>query len=634
MKKIKYIFWAYVIGILFFTMFRLVDTLVFCLGSAVPPDMEGMYYKALFMGWRFDTVVSCYILAIPLLMVIIGQWARIKARWYYAVAHHWTVTWFIISFIACVSDIPYFLYFFTRLNAMALNWGDSLSIVVDMIVKEPSYIGFAAVFVATAVGYWFLMRTVYRKTMKCSEQPMRYAASIPVGILLIGLCVIGMRGRLEMKSPIRVGTAYFCNNAFLNQIGLNPMFTFVKSLEEMSKEKNKPIELIDPVVAQQVMDEELCIPYIPENEIVLDSNTNVVVVIMESMACDKVGFFNPQSGLTPNLDALLEQSMVFTQAYSAGIHTYNGVYSTLYSHPALLAQHTMKHTVMPSMCGLPHSLRSQGYHTLFCVTHDKEFDNLGGFLQGNDIEKVVSQECYPASEIVGTWGVPDHILFKHAIEEINALDKNKPFLACMLTCSDHGPYVYPKGISLQPKSKELHEKMVEYADWSIGQFMEQASKCDWFKNTLFVFIADHGSSAETVYDMSLSYHHVPLAFYYPGRISPQKRDDLALQIDLGPTVLGMVAPTAVSNTLGIDLLHNHRPYAYFSADDKIGVLDGEYFYLYRTSLKNENLYHYMDNDPVDRMAGNEDRAAKMKRYAFSMMQVSQQMLLEQRTGCK
>lgn len=633
MKKIKYILWTYLIGIVFFTLFRLGCTLAFCLGSETAPDLDGLFCKALFMGWRFDTVVCCYILAIPLLLILVGIWTGIRSKAYYAVAHHFSVTLFLISFLGCASDIPYFLYFFTRLNVMALNWGDSPTIVLDMIVKEPSYVGFAILFIAVGVGYWFLMRLIYRKTLKTESKPVSYKVSIPVGLLLIGICIIGMRGRLEMKRPINTGTAYFSNNAFINQIGLNPMFTLVKSCLEANKERNKPIDLIDIETAFRVYESEHCSPYTPDEEIVLDSNTNVVVVIMESMACDKMGFFN-NSGLTPNLDSICRNSMVFTNTYSAGIHTYNGVYSTLFSHPALLSQHTMRHTVLPNMCGLPQHLKSAGYSTLFCVTHDKEFDNIGGFMRANDIEKVVSQESYPSSEVVGTWGVPDHIMFQHAIEEINQLDSSRPFLACLLTCSDHGPYVYPKDIALQPKHKEMRYRMVEYADWSIGQFMQAASHQKWFKNTLFVFVADHGASNETVYDMSLSYHHIPMVFYCPGKIAPMQRNDLALQIDLAPTVLGLVLPQCGNNTLGIDLLHYHRPYAYFSADDKIGVLDDTYFFLYRVNQNRGSLYLYKDNNPTDIIEGNEPLAEKMRHYAFSMMQVSQQMLLEGSTKCK
>ncbi|KWW29847.1 MAG: sulfatase [bacterium P3] len=634
MKKLRYIFDAYLIGILFFTLFRLANTLVFCLGSETPPNLEGLYWKALVMGWRFDTLVSGFILFLPLIMILIGVWTRIRAKAYYAVAHHFTVTFFILSFVACAADIPYFLYFFTRLNAMAVNWMDSPAIVVDMIVKEPTYIGFALLFIAIATGYWFWMRRLWRRLLKPESEPMPVVWGVVVSMLLIGGCMLGMRGRLAKKAPMRVGNAYFCNNAFLNQIGLNPMFTFVKSLEEMSKSRNRPVQLIDPAIAHEVAWNERAEDYTPEAELRLPEGTNVVLVIMESMAYDKVGYFHPgRMSLTPNLDTILARSLYFDNAYSAGIHTYNGVYSTLYSHPALLAQHSMKHIATPMMCGLPHQLRKAGYQTIFCLTHDEGFDNIGGFLRYNGIETLKAQLDYPSSEVVGTWGVPDHVMLRHAIEAIDARDTNRPFMAAMLTCSDHGPYIYPDGIALQPRSKELKDKMVEYADWSIGQFMAAARKHDWYEHTLFIFVADHGASTQTNYDMSLSYHHIPIVFYYPGRIAPTRRDELALQIDITPTVLGMLLPEYDNNTLGVDLFRQRRPYAYFSADDKIGVLDSTYFYVYRPSQQRASLYHYRDNDPVDHIASDSARVAPMRRYAFSMIQESQQMLLEQRTDC-
>lgn len=635
MKKLRYILYAYLIGILFFTLFRLADTLVFCLGSENPPDLEGLYWKALVMGWRFDTLVSCFILALPLVMILVGVWTRIRAKAYYAVAHHFTVTLFILSFVACASDIPYFLYFFTRLNAMVVNWIDSPATVVDMIVKEPSYIGFALLFIAIAVGYWFWMRRLWRRLLKPDCEPMPLVLGIVVSVILVAGCLLGMRGRVSKKAPLRIGTAYFCNNAFLNQIGLNPMFTFVKSLEEMSKSFNQPIALVDPELAHEVAWNERAEDYTPDVEYQLPEGTNVVVVIMESMAYDKIGFFHPERlSLTPNLDTLLKQSLYFDNAYSAGIHTYNGVYSTLYAHPALLAQHSMKHIATPTMCGLPQQLRAAGYQTFFCITHDPGFDNIGGFLQFNGIERLVSEPDYPKSEVVGTWGVPDHVMFRHAIEAIDARDTSRPFMAALLTCSDHGPYILPKDIDLKPQSEALHHQMIEYADWSIGQFLTEARRHDWFENTLFVFVADHGASLLNQYDMSLSYHHVPLIFYYPGHIAPACRTELALQIDIAPTVLSMLLPAYDDNTLGVDLFHQRRPYAYFSADDKIGILDSTYFYLYRVSQQRASLYRYRNGEQTDYIQTDSLRAQAMRRYGFSMIQESQQMLLENRTACE
>ncbi|MBQ9546652.1 MAG: sulfatase-like hydrolase/transferase [Bacteroidales bacterium] len=634
-SRILYILAAYAVAILFFTIFRLANTLVYC--SSHPTDLEGLYGKALVMGWRFDTLVSCFVLALPLLWVLVGEMTRIGARWYYAVPHYLLCSLFTVCFFACAADIPYFNYFFTRLNAYAADWGDDAGIVIDMIVSEPSYIGFFFAFVAVAVAYWLLMRVLYRRLLK--PQPTRY---LPIGYTLVltlvlgAMCFMGMRGRMTMKSPMRVGTAYFCNNAFLNQIGLNPVFSFLKSVEDQKKIINRAIELIDEEEARRIASSEIGTPLPqPLDTIALPEGTNVVLVLMESMSADKVGFFNPKSSLTPNLDSLLRRSLVFTEAYSAGIHTHNGVFSTLFSQPALLSQHTMKRAIIPQMCGLPHALSGAGYTTLFFVTHDSEFDNLNGFLKGNAIEHFYSQQDYPANEVIGTWGVPDHVMLQQAIKHIDALDHSAPFFAACLTCSDHAPYALPDVIGLEYQKTEMSQRMVEYADWSIGQFMRQAAQEPWFKNTLFVFVADHGAGISSIYDMTLSYHHEPLFFYYPGVIEPRQIERPACQVDLSPTLLGMLPAVQWDNhTLGIDLLRKQRPYAYFSADDKIGVVDGEWFYVYRVAEKHESIYRYKDNDPVDYIASEAERAAQMRRYAFGMIQHSQTMLRNGETRCQ
>lgn len=634
-SRILYILAAYGVAILFFTLFRLANTIVYC--SAHPTDFEGLYGKALVMGWRFDTLVSCFVLALPLLMVMVGEMTHIRARWYYAIPHYLICTLFTVCFFGCAADIPYFNYFFARLNAYAADWGDDAGLVIDMIVSEPSYIGFFFIFLAVAVIYWLLMQWVYHRLLK--PQPVRF---VPLGYALLltivmgAACFMGMRGRMAMKSPMRVGTAYFCNNAFLNQIGLNPVFTFLKSIEDQKKIINRPIELMDEDEARRIAENETGTP-LPQNleTIALPEGTNVVLVMMESMSADKVGYFNQQSTLTPNLDSLMRRSLLFTEAYSAGIHTHNGIFSTLYSHPALLSQHTMKRAVIPQMCGLPHALSAAGYTTLFFVTHDSEFDNMNGFLKGNAIEHFFSQQDYPAEAVIGTWGVPDHIMLQQAVKHINALDHSKSFFATCLTCSDHSPYVLPDGIDLKYQQEEIRMRMVEYADWSIGQFMREASQQPWFKNTLFVFVADHGASISSIYDMTLSYHHEPLFFYYPGMIEPHEIERPACQIDLCPTLLGMLPNVQWDNhTLGIDLMRKQRPYAYFSADDKIGVVDGEWFYVYRVAEKHESMYRYKEKDPVDYISSETERAAAMRRYAFSMIQHSQTMLRNGETRCR
>ena len=630
--RLTYLLISYLLGIVVFTLFRVVNTLVYCNGCESWPDFGGLYPQALFMGWRFDTVISCYFLALPALMLIVAELAHIRSKIYHQIAHHIIVTLYIIGFFACAADIPFFNTFFIRLDAVATQEADSLGIIANMIISEPRYIVFLFAFLAVAVGYWLVMRCIYRHTLRDNTDAFAPLGLTIVASLFLAFAIfLGMRGRLSRKCPIRVGTAYFCNDPFLNQIGLNPIFTFAKSAEELSKSVNKPLNLTDSATAEAI--------YQAEHNTLADStlmpagltmplpkNTNVVIVIMESMTVEKTCLAESSSigSLTPVLDSLMAHGLLFTRTYSAGIHTYNGIYSTLYSHPALLARHTMKHTIVPQMDGLPQQLKKAGYSTAYLMTHDENFDNMQGFLYGNAFDKVIGQSYYPKSEIVGTWGVPDHILMHHAIEHCNEVVKDGPFLTVIMTCSDHPPFYLPDNIDFHPSSTKIENQMVEYADYSIGELMRLARKQPWFDNTLFVFIADHGQVWGTNrYDMALSYHHVPMLFYYPGKIIPSRYEGLALQIDLGPTLLGMLPFATTNNTCGLDLLRQSRKYAYFSANEKIGVMDDEYYYvLYRVADNESKLYHYATGSTEDMTAQQPQRAESMRQHAFGMLQWS------------
>lgn len=632
--RFNYLLVTYLIGILVFTVFRLVNTWVYCSHAHPSPSFDGLYGHALWMGWRFDTVVSCYLLAVPTLMMVVAEMVRIRKLLYYKIIHVLLVTGYLIAFFACAVDVPFFSYFFNRLNAVPMNEIDSMGLVLSMIFSDPLYLLAFLAFLAFAVGYVFLMRWVFRKVLRDHlDTSLSVTGSVLASVLLIGLVFIGMRGRLSKKSPIRVGTAYFCNNGFLNQLGLNPVFTFVKSFEEMSRAENQPLALTTPEKALAVYQAERDLPMdstlIPaELSLPLPQGTNVILVLMESMTVDKTGLFFPERSLTPCLDSLMRQGLVFDECYSAGIHTYNGIYSTLYAHPALLSRHTMKHTQLPVMCGLPQQLHDAGYHNVFFMTHDEDYDNMRGFLMANGFDEVLGQSHYPSHEIVGTWGVPDHVLFEKTVAHCGDLAAQGPFFATVMTCSDHTPYIIPEGIDIPFKNNELSKRIVEYADWSIGHFMELASHQPWFANTLFVFVADHGAARPFAYDVSLPYHHIPLLFYHPKNIKPCRTDRLALQIDVAPTLMGMLPYKAENHALGLDVLRQHRHYAYFSSDDKISVLDGEYLYLYRTAGALESLYHYADTSTVDLMSRMPERAEAMRDYAFGMIQQSYQMLFD------
>ena len=409
--RFNYLLIVYLLGIVYFTVFRLVETWAFLSNSADPIEMKGLFGYALYTGWRFDTLICCYILALPLLMMLIGEFTRWRARWWYKVAHYFINVCFTACFFACAADIPYFCYFYSRLDVVSLTWGDTPGMVVSMIFGELEYVLALLAFVAVAVSWWFATRAVFRrvldKPLLRAEGPVEPAplyVTIPLAMVLIFALFVGMRGRLARKSPLRVGSASFCDVPFLNQIGLNPAFTFMKSVEEVNKSRNQPVQLVSEEEAEAVYKEQLTMPMdslLAQSAVVLPEGTNVVLIIMESMATEKTCLTVNSFTMTRCLDSLMDGGRIYTNAWSAGVHTYNGIYSSLYGHPAIMARHMMKGSSIFRMCGLPQTLQAMGYQTAYFMPHDADFDNMRGFLYNNGVSEVYGQSEYDPDEVVG-----------------------------------------------------------------------------------------------------------------------------------------------------------------------------------------------------------------------------------------
>lgn len=238
----------------------------------------------------------------------------------------------------------------------------------------------------------------------------------------------------------------------------------------------------------------------------------------------------------------------------------------------------------------------------------------------NDFQKVFSQKDYPSSEVKSNLGVPDDFMFRFSIPKINELHQSgKPFFIAMMTASNHAPIIIPEYFT--PKTSDPNIQSVEYADWSIGQFLKMAERESWYKNTIFVFVADHGASIDTTYDMSLSYHHIPLFFYAPYLLKPEIKQDIAQQIDVMPSILGLTNISYKKENMGINLWKSKREFAYFGADDKIGVLNQDFYYIYRKD-GSEGLYKYRPKDRTNHAKHHPELVKQMKNYAFGNIQTA------------
>ena len=287
-----------------------------------------------------------------------------------------------------------------------------------------------------------------------------------------------------------------------------------------------------------------------------DKRLNVVLVSIESLGTEFLGSFGNPEGLTPYLDALAPRSLSFTQVYATGNRTVRGMEALALSLPPTPGQSIVKRPGNEELFTLGSIFEDRGYDTAFLYGGYGYFDNLTYFFSHNDY-RVVDRSAIASDKITHEtiWGVADEDLFTLALAEMDrskAAGGARPFFMHLLTTSNHRPYTYPQG-RIDLPSGVNRAGAVKYTDYAVGQFLEKAKAHAWFADTVFIITADHGASARGTTQIPLLKYRIPVFFYAPAHIRPARFDRLMSQIDIGPTLLGLLDMGYSSKFFGHDV---------------------------------------------------------------------------------
>ncbi len=587
--------------------------------------------RALLIGVKFDNLIACYVSALPLLFLSIfslsivhkpqyTQWIN-KAR--RAVGCYYGVIYAFGLFIE-VANARYFHFFDNHLNISVTEWFGFVGDTAGMLFGDKVNILFILVaLVLIALFEWALVGIVRMfakhidETGTVSLSTRHYGVSVLLSVLAYALCFCGIRGSFQ-RYPLGVSFAYFCDNAFYNRLGINPIFNIIKSAEYTSSTLPEVLSINEEEALAAVQDELSVLhpdSLFPLNRYVEATpglgKRNVVVILMESMSAAHLDELYNGRHITPYLSSLRDNSLYFSNFYSAGVHTNNGITATLYGFGPDFAKTTM---TVPSnrYTGLPYALRQNGYHTYVFVTGNPQYDNMNSFFYDNSIERIFSLYDYPKEKVVNNFGVPDDYMFSYSLNYLQqrADTSDRPFFALFLTVSNHTPFIIPE--AYRTSGADEQQQIIVYADDALRQFMSQARKTDWGKNTLFVLVGDHGNPVSTPYDYNLQYNTIP-CFFVGNDVPDSVITSPAQQQDIAPTLLGMLGLPYTNNTMGINRLRQYRRYAYFVNNDHIGCCDGEWLYCYSINTKQEYLYRL--GSAEDMQNAEPQRFLSMKQYA-------------------
>ncbi|WP_339081650.1 sulfatase-like hydrolase/transferase [Pseudomonas sp. TMP9] len=305
---------------------------------------------------------------------------------------------------------------------------------------------------------------------------------------------------------------------------------------------------------------------------------NVILVTIESLSAKYLGSFGDSRGLTPNLDQLRTQSLSFSDFYATGTRTDRGLEAITLSIPPTPGRSIVKRIGRESGYGsLGQQFSAQGYDSVFIYGGRGYFDNMNAFFSGNGY-RIVDQSSVAEADMVfqNAWGMSDEDLYTQTLKVADADHAaGEPFFLQLMTTSNHRPYTYPEG-RIDIPSGDGREGAVKYTDYAIGQFLAQAREKPWFKQTVFIFVADHTAGSAGKEDLPVANYHIPLFIFAPEHIQAREFTEVVSQIDLAPTLLGLLNMDYVSTFFGRNVLRDDRApgRALLGNYQHLGLFDG------------------------------------------------------------
>ncbi len=496
-------------------------------------------------------------------------------------------------------SLLFYLYFATNLFAYATNFVDfiyyrynfsrSTRASLDTLENESNK---SLLFFNFLLNYWHVFLLFFAlsylwillyKRIKISnyiEKPsIKYFGTSIISFLVIAtLCIGGIRGDFKKSTrPINIldGSRYVKNTGQAD-IVLNTPFAIIRTWDTNSFKK---VNLISKAEV-----ESLLVP-IKQYKNNPPTKPNIVIFILESFAREYNGAFNKGSkipnyeGYTPFVDSLAQHSLIYTNAFANGWKSIHGVSSVIAGIPSFKDAFTSSPYPQQKIESLVSTLKSQGYDTSFF--HGAPNGSMGFLGFGNILgydHYYGKTEFNNDAEFDGVWGIWDEPFFQYFNTTLT--QKKQPFMATLFSVSSHEPYKVPEKYEGKfPKGKVNINESIGYTDYSLKQFFATAKKQSWYKNTIFVLVADHGNTiAYDEYKKEFNKNTVPILFFSPDEKYVGVNNDWAQQIDIYPTLLDMIGYQKPFRSWGRSLINDKQvaPFVIKYGSNMYQFMSGDY----------------------------------------------------------
>lgn len=567
------IFW-----LLFFTLARMVF-LIFYLKFLKGTDFIDVL--AIFWhGLRLDISTICFIILLPFL--VICMYLFLENKWILKIVKFYHFILIILYSLITTSEVGIYGDWLTKMNSKAIKY---LSHPSEIYNSESTGMFFILLLIfviqATAgcmvYSKWFHQSNYFR--------PERNMYSILFILVFPFFIFAGMRGGWQ-QIPINQSTSYFSKHNILNLVAVNPAWNLAHSIVQNYRSlKNNPFIYYSDAEAKKNVTELFRVRTDTTENVLNNPKPNIFFIILEGWSSSVIGSLGGEKGITPCFDSITKKGFLFTNCYAPGFRSDQGMACIFSAFPATpLTTITRQPDKFSKLPFLTKRFVEMGYHTSFCFGGQLDYGNIKGYIYSNEFEKITEGKDFPSSVPHGKLGVHDEYLYPRMLSDLK--NEEQLFYTALFTMSTHTPYDYPNPVhKFQYDWESEYANSMYYADSCLNDFLYKAQKEQWYKNTLFIIVSDHGHGGVIHLDDWLPIlQKIPLLLYgdvikkeYRGKTF----DEPMSQVDIAATLLHQLGQESKEFSWSNNLFNpSSKHFAYYAFEVGLGFVTHEGYFTY------------------------------------------------------
>ena len=563
---------------LFWLIYFWVAKLIFLLANySLSSNLKLLEIVKIFtVGTKMDLSMAAYLSVLPGLVLTVSFLFSTKTL--SVVLKIYTIIILIITTFLNVLDLALFPHWGTRVGINAFNYVGDFKGVISNITFGNSISALTIYLLFFTLFLWFYNKFISKSINKSIRLKWYFS---PVILFFTATLIIPVRGGFS-TSPMNLSVVSFSDKLYANQAASNYLWHFFNSVERRKSyenpcnytESNNARQIFNAVESQRINSDTLIIQQ--NNEV----PPNVLLIILESFSNKIISSFGGKYNVSPNLDSISANAIIFPSFYASGNRSDRGISALLGGYPSLLEMSIMRFPDKSDKITLISDyFNRHNYKSSFYYGGDIDFYSMKSFVLQGKYDDIISQENFPGElQSLSKWGVPDGYLFNKVLHDIKL--KKEPFFTVAYTLSSHPPYDVPYDKIKGNSDEDKYLNSVAYTDNCVGDFIREFRKTEYWNNTLVIITADHGSLQPGRTEIiEPATYRIPLIF--TGGVVKKRGviNNICGQVDLIPTLVRQLGWEPDSVLFGHDIFSSPS-YAFYMLDNGWGFINGngEYYY--------------------------------------------------------